>query len=399
MPHFVGNITPEDKALYASYRADPTFKKWIVGIHPNTRHNYDHTLCKVLKELNLTPTQLKERAESNPKELSIDAKAILRNHDRSEQYRRTMRAAFKNFLAFYELDVPLTGLKIHVKRKVKPFFPWDQAMRVIGLASREYAPIYEFMLWAAFDLERFVKLNGDKERLAKITKQLEDKEKQWVKIDVPEGRKSSDPFYCLVPRKIAGLLPILDQDGQPMIKKAPIFWQWHQAMMRAGLADYGEFGPHNLRSAWLDEATKRELDPVIRQHQLGHKVDALGYQRIQQDVSWVEQHFAQAWKIKPVATKEELAQRDKKIAELEGVKGVTLQLLEEDIQELDEQIKTRESVTGEAAKLLVKPELEALRAKRDTRLKQLAALQGTPKADDQTITSARQLRPLRKPQS
>jgi hypothetical protein len=216
-----------------------------------------------------------------------------------------MFASFKNFLALNEIALPLLGFKIKLERKVKPLFTWEDAERTISKATIEYQPIYRLMLWSALDIERFVQLNRDTERLADIKHQIADERRDWIRIDVPKGRKSSPPFYSLVPRDIAKLLPVLDQQSKPITNKNSLHYHWGNALKRAGF-QFKHFGPHNLRSAWTGEATRRKLEPVVREHQMGHIVDSENYQRMQQDERWVTEQFRKAWETQPLVTEDRM---------------------------------------------------------------------------------------------
>jgi polyhydroxyalkanoate synthesis regulator phasin len=209
------------------------------------------------------------------------------------------------------------------------------------------------MLHSALDIERFVQLNVDTVRLTEIKRQLDDERREWIRIDVPKGRKSSPPFYSLVPRDIAKLVPVLDQQGKPITSKNSIHYAWQNALKRAGFT-YKHFGPHNLRSAWTGEATRRKLEPVVREHQMGHMVDGENYQRMQQDERWVTEQFRKAWETEETATTHDLQERDGKI------------------QQLETQIREINVVLKQTAEFL-KPELvETLRGWSPTQLEELA---------------------------
>lgn len=264
-------------------------------------------MFRILKALRLTPSQVLEKAKTANDELSTEFKIFLKSNANgySASYKIQMKSAFKNFLNLHELDVKLLGLKIKTVKTSKPYLSWDEAERIISLASPEYQPIFKFMLYSALDTERFRQLNNDKNRLADIKKQLEDPTKSWIKIDVPEGRKQSSPFYVLVPRAAAALLPVLDQEGKPIHRRQNIHYAWRVAKMRAGF-DHPRFGQHNLRSTWDTQLTKLGLTKELREFQLGHEVDGLNYQRINQDLPWVLEQYSKAFQIQPAATKEEL---------------------------------------------------------------------------------------------
>jgi integrase len=299
------NISPDERRRLDEFRQERLWREWISTLHPNTKKSYESGLFTLLGRLQLKPSEA-VRLAGNPetqKELSKRVKIVFAQLAQRYSYsaRNIMFASFKNFLALNEIELPLVGFKIKLERKVKPLFTWEDAERTISKSVREYEPIYRFMLWSALDIERFVQLNRDSERLSDIRRQLDDERREWIRIDVPKGRKSSPPFYTLVPREIAKLLPVLDQQGRPITSKNSIHYHWQNALKRAGF-NFVHFGPHNLRSAWTGEATRRKLEPVVREHQMGHMVDGENYQRMQQDESWVTEQFRRAWETQQVAT-------------------------------------------------------------------------------------------------
>jgi integrase len=319
---FYGNISPDDHKILEDYRADQSWDQWRKTMHPLTRKTYESVFFKFLKGMKLTPTQLRDRADKEPRETSKLVKlrfAELEKEGKSKALRDVSKAALNSFLAFHELALPLIGLKINGHKRRKPFMSWEDGNRIISLAPVEYQPAYKFLLWSALDVERFTQLNQDQIRLTKIKRQLQDQSLDWIKIEVPEGRKHSPAFFVMVPREIAALLPILDQSGKPIVGKQNIFRNWVVARNRAGFSELTRIGPHNLRSVWISEAARRKLDPIVCEHQLGHVVDDKNYQRLQDDEAWVLGEFREAWATKPAATREQLEVRGQQIEELEAV--------------------------------------------------------------------------------
>ena len=205
-------------------------------------------------------------------------------------------------------------------------------MRVIEGVNIEYQPVFRFMRSAAMNRERFSQLNSDSKRIDAIKQELRDTTPDWIKIPVPKGRKNAPPFYCLVPRQIAELLPVLDQNGNPIVAESNINNAWKAGRKRAGFIgpEYNRFGCHNLRSVWLSEAQRRKLDPVLMQHLLGHIVDSMNHMRIQQDVNWAITEFRNAWQTQTLATEDDLTKRDLEIetlrAELKNHQAMLLEL-------------------------------------------------------------------------
>jgi 2C-methyl-D-erythritol 2,4-cyclodiphosphate synthase len=89
-------------------------------------------------------------------------------------------------------------------------------------------------------------------------------------------------------------------------------YQWTAARNRAGFVGekWRGVGPHRLRSVWTTEASKRKLDPILIEHQMGHEQHGSSdpYQTAQDDEAFVLQEFRTAWAngIKQAASKEEL---------------------------------------------------------------------------------------------
>jgi|SRR5208337_145700 len=341
------------KAELAEFVNDSKVKSWIGGLKKTSISGYRSGLFAICHGLGVSGTQLLEQADKDPKGLSVRVKQLVRNWDANGQpddkgkkrklKKFTLRyrvAAMNNFLQANEIEkLPLAGLDLKSGHpKPHPLLSWAEAQRVISLANPAYQPIYKLMLWG-FDSQRFIELNNDAERLMIVKEQLKDSSKDFIKIDI-EGRHGNEsPFYLLIPRELAEALPVITINGEPEKHTWNIQANWRRALIRAGLPIDKEHGAHNLRSYWKTEATKRGLPEELRQHQLGHIVDQLNYQRVMQDQKWVEDEFRKAWAIKPVATKEELTVRDQKISELEAHNEELRKIVGEDLLEAQQQLQ------------------------------------------------------------
>jgi hypothetical protein len=276
----------------------------------------------LLGKLGLNPTELIQRASSDnggTKELGKQIKIVFAQL--ASQYtagaRNVTLAALRSFLRLNEIELPLIGLRIQRFPTIKPFLSWSDAERIISKTNPEYRDCYTVMLWGGLDDQRFVDLNGDPDAIAEIKKQLGNEAAQWIRINIAKGRKQSPPYYVIVPRKVASLLPILRANGEPVASRQRLIIHWNTGLHRAGFT-YKRFGPHNLRSAFKSEATRRGLNPVISEFQLGHRPDPLNYQRLNQDLKWVLSEFEKAWQTQPLATEAALSERDRKIEKLES---------------------------------------------------------------------------------
>jgi len=234
-----------------------------------------------------------------------------------------------NFLQANEVEpLPLAGLNLKSGHsKPHPLLLWDEAQRIISLADSKYQPIYRLMAWG-MDAQRFVELNNDPEKIQKIKEQLKDITKPFIRVDFDRRHGNESPFYMLIPRALVEGLPVRTVNGQPEKHPTNIRANWRMALRSAGVPIDGEHGAHNLRAYWKTEATKRGLDEALRQHQLGHTVDPLNYQRIMQDEEWVTEQFRKAWQRPEVATKEQL----------NGVAGIAKELLNGQLQALEREL-------------------------------------------------------------
>jgi hypothetical protein len=281
-----------------NFRSDSKVQEWLASLYRSTKVSYEsdlYRLCKV--GLNLTGSQFLQAAESDPKEVSRKVKTYLKQIEQQYNGMNAARckAAMVSFLNFYEVSLPLTGLKLRRGRaRPHPYLSWEEATRIISLTDASYQPVFKLMQWA-IDAERFIEINNDEQTLNEIKEQLKDRKRDFVKINVAKRKTNPNPYYILVPRELATYLPVRTVRNEPLKAKWNIHHQWRMALKRANLPVDGKHGAHNLRSCWLTEATKRGLDPVLREFQLGHEVDDLNYQRVSLDEKYVLDKFREAW--------------------------------------------------------------------------------------------------------
>lgn len=338
---YLRNISPEDHALLQRIRADEKYAKWRSSLKANTIRSYESGFFQVLKRLRLMPTELLEKVDKDPRTVSTDIKVLFAALEKEYAYaaRNIQLAAFKNFIRLYELDLPLIGFRLSGFNGRKPTLTWSDAERIISLANAEYQPMFRFMLSSALDPERFVLLNQDENRIKEIKAQLRDETRDWIRIEIPKGRKNSPSFFVMVPRKIAELLPILDQEGKPVKSKQVMAYQWVIARNRAGFIGekWKGVGAHRLRSVWTTEASRRKLDPILVEFQMGHNQRGSSgpYQRAYDDEAWVLQEFRRAWQNGgQAASKQEMQNLAKENEELrERLKKLESQSTREAVQE------------------------------------------------------------------
>ena len=139
---------------------------------------------------------------------------------------------------------------------------WETADKIINLADNKYKPVFEIMRWGV-DAERFVEANNDPDVISEVQTQLGDDRNDWIRIPFNKCRKvQTDPFYVMVPiEDHPVLLPVRAIKNQPVRDKWNIHHQWRCALKRAGLPVNGKYGAHNLRSCWITEAMRRQLQP------------------------------------------------------------------------------------------------------------------------------------------
>lgn len=323
------------------FRADPTIQEWLTSLHNATRVSYEADLYAVIRlGMKQSGTEFLASIQADPKTVSKKIKSFINQTINKYDGRNAARkkAALISFLNYHEVELPLSGLKIRRgKPPAHPLMTWETADKIINLVDNKYKPVFEIMRWGV-DAERFVEANNNLKTISEVQRQLGDERNDWIRIPFNEGRKvQTDPFYVLVPREVGKYLPVRAIKNQPVKNKWNIHHQWRCALKRAGLPVNGEYGAHNLRSCWITEATKRGLDPVLRQFQLGHTVDAMNYQRITQDSKFVTEAFRKAWNRELPATIEQLQARDTTISNLTNITRTLLQdQLNEAITNLEE---------------------------------------------------------------
>ncbi|MGA2789508.1 MAG: hypothetical protein ABSF00_01935 [Candidatus Bathyarchaeia archaeon] len=351
MPKGIHLINPK----LTAFRQDANIKKWLDSLHKNTRAGYESCLFQLCDQLALTGSQVKDLAKDNPIELSLRVKVVVKRlqntrevSDRTIGYRL---AALTNYLNLFELEAPrLLGLKIkRGKSATHPLISWELANKIISLTPEKYQPVFKLMQWG-LDLERICQINVnpyvksiEKKIMDSVKEQLENPKNDLIRLDVDGRKGNADPYYIVLPREVAGLLPVRTIRYSDIISKDAVRRSWRVGLKRAGLPIDSKHGPHNLRSCWLTEATKRGLEPVLREFQLGHSVDSLNYQRITQDYDWVLTQFRKSWAMnEPSATRKELGERDKKISELENHNEELRRIIGEDL--LEQQLKLQDQI-------------------------------------------------------
>jgi hypothetical protein len=314
---YLNRLHPDERIRLDSFRNDKYWIEWKSTLNPSNT-SYESTLFLLLGKLGLSPSELIAEAQNPANGLSKKVKLAFAqlNGQYSAGARNVILSALRNFLRLNDIELPLVGLKVHRFPVVKPFLGWLDAERIISKANPEYQDCFRVMIWGLDD-QRFIELNTDAKRIQEIKRQLDNQAAQWIKIEIPKGRKQSPPYYLLVPRNVAALLPVLHRDGTPIGKKGRMIVHWNTAARRAGF-NIRRFGPHQLRSVFRSEATRRKLDPVIAEFQLGHQPDPLNYQRLNQDLKWVLGEFEKAWRTEPLVTETQLADRDKRLEKLEA---------------------------------------------------------------------------------
>ncbi len=332
---------------------------WKQQLHKNTVQSYEHSLFTLLRGLRLSPTELvsllkknidsaelraflskdaevaellvqlerggdregieearrklTDKIETRTEDLSKQIETLLTSQEAlrySRSHRNMQMAALKNFLLRNRIpkDRIFLDFKIKGKRASKPELTWDEAQRIINLAAEEWRPVFQVMLHGALDMERFVEINTNSAYWRGIQEQLSNPTRDYVRIDL-EGRKNVGPFYVLLPREVARLIPARNAQGELLRNKQSIMYNWKVARKRAGfLLERKGFGPHNLRSGWEDKALKAGLPEILIEHQVGHQVDPENYKRVQKDEAWVVGEFRRCiWGTKEVASKDEVA--------------------------------------------------------------------------------------------
>jgi hypothetical protein len=269
--------------------------------------------------LELNPSELLDAARTHNDDLDTQVMDVLKSQvtaHYSDGSKKLMVSSLRSFLLRRKLKLELLGLRFKRFHARKELFRWSEAEKVIDCATPPWRNCYRVMLWSTFDNQRFIDVNQDVERIAKVKKDLEDSTRQWIRIEVPDGRKQSPPFTVTIPREVASLLPVLMNDGSPVRSRQLLIRHFRQALVRAGFGDRHRFGTHQLRSCWKSEATHRGLPSVISEAQLGHEVDALNYERMHDDSDWVLSEFSKAWSVPQAATTNELADLRKEVQQL-----------------------------------------------------------------------------------
>ena len=154
------------------FRKDTRVQEWLASLYPSTRTSYEYDLYRLCTSLDFTGSQFLQEAEKNPKETSRKVKTYLKQIEVKYNGLNAARckAAMVSYLNFYEVALPLTGLKIRRgKSAPHPLLSWEDATRIISLADSAYQPVFKLMQWSV-DAERFIQINND-EKIIRDVKQ------------------------------------------------------------------------------------------------------------------------------------------------------------------------------------------------------------------------------------
>ena len=310
----------------------PEINVWLKGaeLKPKTKLNYSHRLMRLLEEMQTTPKQLLTDADKDRKTLLGKIKSTLAaSKEHSASIAHQQRAALISFINYYndQFDQPLTvNSKVKVVRVwQKREFTFDTAGKVIAECNHPYREIFRFLLWSGMDQSTFTYINGNEECLKQIREQLGDKDRDYVRIDLPPRKSNTDVYFVVIPKfAFEGLtLPVSTREnvlksgktiGGKLIEPNKLKKRWRLAAIKAGVYHVG-MGPHQLRSAFQTRAAYAQVEDRMLQFHMGRGADKYGYVR-PSELNVVNE-IRKAWTYEQPATKQELSTRDAKITELE----------------------------------------------------------------------------------
>lgn len=306
----------------AAFIQDPVVQQWTKAI-PNerTRLWYAYNLMRFLKGVGRTPQQFLDEIEKNPKQVSIYAKSHLGSL-KSRASARVQMNALKSFTSFNEAPLSLNGLKIRVVRtRRKPYLTWTDAEKIINECKGLYRSAFKFLLWGGLGLDEFAEIQQSPEIQASIESQRSN-DKPYIRIDLRPRKSNTDTYFVLVPKEYVPKFPLVTADygnrGGKLIDSLDAEMNWQRARQRAGIRQVG-LGPHTLRSAFRSQCARVGVVDAVAEFEMGHgSRDKYGYSRETTDESYVADELSKLWKTTEVVTATELADRDRRIAQLEA---------------------------------------------------------------------------------
>jgi hypothetical protein len=302
--------------ITAPFMERPKIKQWISSIQsPTTAEGYSYHLMRFLEAIAQDPDAFLQNIEKNPKEMSITTKAYL-GSVQSKTVARFQLCAIKSFLRFYEMELPLNGLRIRVARvRKKPYLTWTDAEKIIGECKEPYRSAFRFMLWSGIGLDEFTEIQQSAEIQANIEAQRNNV-KQYIRIDLRPRKSNVDVYYVLTPKQYVPKFPLRTADygnrGGALIDRLDAELNWRRATVRANMRQVG-LGPHTLRSAFRSQCAKVGVADAVAEFCLGHgSHDKYGYSRETTDEEYLAGELGKLWK-RPVIDRPDISELRKQI--------------------------------------------------------------------------------------
>jgi len=245
-------------------------------------------------------------------------------------------SAIKGFFAHNRVELPDDARFVIMSDTpmIEGYLPLTELRDIILSCNECYRAIFTSMFQGALDQEGFIFWNENGwEKLLEDLKADQD----IIRINLPgrKKKKNRKKFYTyiggdaisairnwLVIRPV--MIPVLDAEGEPKldeanemimrknpyiftnqsrkpIKKPGLYMLWRRTLVRLGFVErtngpkvYSGKGPHEMRDTFRSMWEKSPAKGSVAEFQMGHKIDALEYNKAYRDMDWTRKEYTKA---------------------------------------------------------------------------------------------------------
>jgi integrase len=291
---------------------------WELGLKPATRRLYGGSLRRLLHDSELSAEEALEKVKSEYPRFDTYSKLRMRCNRYTDSVKHASVFALHSFLISGGVQVlPRARVSKPQPVKVKVALTWDQANRIIDAMNKPYNLVAKVMLHCGWGIGEFLKFNVAESWLA-VKKYLDQNpNSEYYRHDFTGRKRNVHQWYSLIPTTILrevldncetpikakyGLALSVDEQGKKHKYKTEgivldtkhyhsartyIETAFRTALRRAPVSIHGKPSPHEIRDTFRTHATRVGCAAEAAEFALGHEIDALGYNKIFTDESWM----------------------------------------------------------------------------------------------------------------